>query len=96
MLQSNLIGEHTDDNDGFTLPMALPFDTAVAMSDHGDETSGTVEIVSVGFGDVVMDPAADPRSDTPAAWIAGRSPSPRHRRDRDTDPHPGGVKLRVR
>ena len=29
----NLIGEHTDYNDGFTLPMALPFDTAIAMSD---------------------------------------------------------------
>ena len=58
----NLIGEHTDYNDGFTLPMALPFDTAVAMSDHGDETSGTVEIVSAGFGEVVIDPAADPRS----------------------------------
>ena len=58
----NLIGEHTDYNDGFTLPMALPFDTAIAMSDHGDETSGTVEIVSEGFGEVVIDPAADPRS----------------------------------
>ncbi len=58
----NLIGEHTDYNDGFTLPMALPFDTAIAMSDHGDETSGMVEIVSAGFGEVVIDPAADPRS----------------------------------
>lgn len=28
----NLIGEHTDYNDGFVLPMALPFDTAVAAS----------------------------------------------------------------
>ena len=58
----NLIGEHTDYNDGFTLPMALPFDTVIAMSDHGDETSGTAEIASEGFGEVVIDPAADPRS----------------------------------
>ena len=58
----NLIGEHTDYNDGFTLPMALPFDTAIAMSDHGDEASGMVEIVSAGFGEVVIDPTADPRS----------------------------------
>ena len=58
----NLIGEHTDYNEGFALPMALPFDTAVAMSDHGDATAGVVEIVSAGFGEVVIDPTADPRS----------------------------------
>ena len=28
----NLIGEHTDYNDGFVLPMAIPFGTAVAIS----------------------------------------------------------------
>ena len=31
----NLIGEHTDDNGGFTLPMALPFDTVLAMTVGG-------------------------------------------------------------
>ena len=58
----NLIGEHTDYNDGFALPMALPLDTAIAMSDDGDETSGLVTVSSVGFGEVVIDPTADPRS----------------------------------
>ena len=58
----NLIGEHTDYNEGFALPMALPLDTAIAMSDHGDATAGTVKIASAGFGEVVIDPAADPRS----------------------------------
>ena len=58
----NLIGEHTDYNDGFTLPMALPLDTAIAMSDDGDETSGLVTISSARFGEVVIDPTADPRS----------------------------------
>ena len=68
----NLIGEHTDYNDGFTLPMALPFDTAIAMSDHGDEMSGMVEIVSAGFGEVAIDPTADPRSVVTWAWhLAG-------------------------
>ena len=68
----NLIGEHTDYNDGFTLPMALPFDTAIAMSDCGDATAGTVTVASAGFGEVVIDPAADPRSVVTWAWhLAG-------------------------
>ncbi len=51
----NLIGEHTDYNDGFVLPMALPFDTAVAAS-RAPSGAG-VEIHSEGFGSVVIDPA---------------------------------------
>lgn len=47
----NLIGEHTDYNDGFVLPMALPFETVLAASpiptaDHDD----LIEITSVGYG----------------------------------------------
>ncbi len=56
----NLIGEHTDYNDGFTMPMALPFDTVIALGEHGDPESGTVTISSEGFGDVEFDPAGDP------------------------------------
>lgn len=68
----NLIGEHTDYNEGFALPMALPFDTAIAWSDHGDPVSGTVTITSEGFGDIEIDPSADPRSVVPwARHIAG-------------------------
>ena len=51
----NLIGEHTDYNEGFVLPMALPFDTAVAAS-PGPGGSG-VEIHSEGFGTAQFDPA---------------------------------------
>lgn len=58
----NLIGEHTDYNDGFTLPMALPFDTVVALSSLGDPLSGPVTVVSEGFGSIVIDPAADPQA----------------------------------
>ena len=68
----NLIGEHTDYNDGFTLPMALPFDTVLAIASVGDPVDGDVEVVSEGFGSVVIDPAGDPRG--VVAWarhIAG-------------------------
>jgi galactokinase len=56
----NLIGEHTDYNDGFALPMALPFDTVIALSDSGDR-AGPVEVASEGFGQVTLEPSADPR-----------------------------------
>ena len=31
----NLIGEHTDYNDGFVLPTSIPQSTAVALAAHG-------------------------------------------------------------
>ncbi|MEO6651863.1 MAG: galactokinase [Ilumatobacteraceae bacterium] len=68
----NLIGEHTDYNDGFALPMALPFDTVLAIGSDGDRVDGVVTIVSDGFGEVVIDPSADPRSTAPwARYVAG-------------------------
>jgi galactokinase len=58
----NLIGDHTDYNDGFVLPVALPFDTVIvgALAPVG---SG-VELVSEGFGTISIDlsePAATDR-----------------------------------
>jgi galactokinase len=68
----NLIGEHTDYNDGFALPMALPFDTAIAWSDHGDPETGTITVTSEGFGDVAFHPFDEPRGVVPwATHIAG-------------------------
>ena len=55
----NLIGEHTDYNEGFTLPMALPFDTAIVWGSNGDP-DGPVTVDSAGFGSLTIDPAADP------------------------------------
>lgn len=43
----NLIGEHTDYNDGFVLPMALPFSTVIASSPI---SSDLVKVHSEGFG----------------------------------------------
>ncbi len=68
----NLIGEHTDYNDGFTLPMALPFDTVIALSSTGDADGGPVTVASEGFGSVVIDPIADPQAvDGWAIHVAG-------------------------
>lgn len=68
----NLIGEHTDYNDGFALPMALPFDTVLAISSEGDPSTGDVVVSSDGFGEVTIDPSADPRDTVGwARYIAG-------------------------
>lgn len=55
----NLIGEHTDYNEGFVLPMALPFATAVALTPHA---SRHINVASEGFESVSFDidePLAD-------------------------------------
>ncbi|WP_053717239.1 galactokinase [Saccharothrix sp. NRRL B-16348] len=47
----NLIGEHTDYNDGFVLPFALPHRTAVAASPRDD---GRLRVATVGDDGVVQ------------------------------------------
>jgi galactokinase len=54
----NLIGEHTDYNDGFAMPMALPFDTVIALGSAGDDRTGPVTVEAEGFGEVTLDPSA--------------------------------------
>ena len=55
----NVIGEHTDYNDGFVLPIALPFVTAIAARPRTDER---VVVESEGFGAAAFEVADDPRS----------------------------------
>ncbi len=55
----NVIGEHTDYNDGFVLPIALPFTTAIAARPR---TDGRVVVESEGFGHRTFLIADDPRS----------------------------------
>ena len=44
----NLIGEHTDYNDGFVLPMGLPFDSTIEARPRSD---GLVVLRSEGYGE---------------------------------------------
>ena len=53
----NLIGEHTDYNDGFVLPAPLPFETVIAAMPSDDTT---VEAVSEGFDSTSFDYTANP------------------------------------
>lgn len=48
----NLIGEHTDYNDGFVLPMAIEFDTVVAVSPGDSDTECIV--LSEAFGEATF------------------------------------------
>jgi galactokinase len=63
----NLIGEHTDYNDGFVLPMAIPADTAIAVScpPEGEPT----ELWSEGFGNVEIADEDIAQID-PSEWAA--------------------------
>jgi len=65
----NLIGEHTDYNDGYVAPVALAMGTTVAASRI---TGGHLQVTATGFGDTVID-LADPMRDVPewAHHIAG-------------------------
>lgn len=59
----NLIGEHTDYNDGFVLPMALPFETIVRLRPRVDRC---IDLVSAGFPSLSVSLDDDPR--TVAGW----------------------------
>ncbi len=58
----NLVGEHTDYNGGFVLPMAIEFDTVVALSRAQRDRSGrdvVSTVVSEHFGEATLDHQRD-------------------------------------
>lgn len=63
----NLIGEHTDYNDGFVLPCAIDFETRIAISPRSDRQ---VRICACDYGDAIdqfdLDAPINPRAD--AQW----------------------------
>jgi galactokinase len=63
----NLIGEHTDYNDGFVLPMAIDRHVAVAFRARRDEC---IEAVAPEFHERYALPLADLRPGEPRGWMA--------------------------
>ena len=64
----NLIGDHTDYNDGFVLPMALPFKTVISASLRADNE---VHLISPGYGTAVFSLTDDPSTvDSWARYVA--------------------------
>jgi len=63
----NLIGEHTDYNDGFVFPMAIDFHTCVAASPRSDRTINMVALDEHSQR-VEFDIDAAPTFDTEAPW----------------------------
>jgi galactokinase len=53
----NLIGDHTDYNDGFVLPMALPFETIISATPR---TDNEVHLISPGYGTASFSLTDDP------------------------------------
>lgn len=65
----NLIGEHTDYNDGFVLPMALPFATEIEARQR---TDGRIRLESVGYSSTEFGLGDDPATTEPwARYVAG-------------------------
>ncbi|NBU25766.1 MAG: hypothetical protein EBS39_09155, partial [Gammaproteobacteria bacterium] len=55
----NLIGEHTDYNDGLVLPCALPLGTMVAAAPRADRK---VVVRALDLADAARGPVGDPRA----------------------------------
>jgi galactokinase len=63
----NVIGEHTDYNDGYVLPVALPHTTRAAVARR---TDGVLALASTRSDEVVELPVAELRPGRPGGWAA--------------------------
>jgi galactokinase len=61
----NLIGEHTDYNDGFVMPVAIDFTTTVIVSSRADRK---VSVFSENFGEAVEFDLDDPKPRAAGHW----------------------------
>jgi galactokinase len=77
----NLIGEHTDYNDGFVLPCAIDYETRVAATARDDPR---VRVVAADYGDASdefrLDAPIAPRPGAPWANYVRKAPACRRRR----------------
>jgi galactokinase len=64
----NLIGEHTDYNDGHVLPLALPMRTVITV----EPTDGPVTLVSEAFGETSFDPSTPASTSTRVGALCAR------------------------
>ena len=62
----NLIGEHTDYNDGFAMPMALDRSTWVAAAPRADRK---IVVASDAYGETVTIDLDHQPSDSPRSWV---------------------------
>jgi galactokinase len=69
----NLIGDHTDYNDGFALPLAIDRDAVVACRRRADGRVGVRSLDLDGTVDVAADGSDDPAEITPpwGRYVAG-------------------------
>src|SRR4051794_21276165 len=67
----NLIGEHTDYNDGFVLPFAIEFFTAVAIGRRDDDVVRAWSAQQGAAADVTLSTDAPPRGAGWVAYVAG-------------------------
>ena len=64
----NLLGDHTDYNDSFVLPLALPFTTIISATPRADNE---VHLISAGYGTTAFSLTDDPSTvDSWARYVA--------------------------
>ncbi|MFC4584862.1 galactokinase [Sphaerisporangium corydalis] len=73
----NLIGEHTDYNDGFVLPFAVPWGVTSAAARRDDDTLTLLSLQSDGAGSLGTDGSGSPRTDGASSLRTDGSGSPR-------------------